>query len=218
MQVTSTAIGQPLTQHAHIFPRQVALHFQCGILGPLCQNLKGYQPSFYNYGEALLSHAGIPVNPAYAQGFFTPKHFKSIYMGESWAMSPGTQHLVSLSTKTFNVYSMLQCFPIFHSHPQLLPAPDIKVMQAKSIAVILFAMINMELDFATSTTPNGFLLFLPFLGPGSNGVFILVSSCVFLSPQAGLVCGVSVTAHTVVAPNSMHNSLDLNQSSSPLRS
>jgi hypothetical protein len=86
------------------------------------QNLKGYQPSFCNYVKALLSHAGIPIDPTYAQGVFTAERFKTIYSAESLATFPGTQHLVLVSNKTFNVYSMLQCLPAFHLHPQLLPA------------------------------------------------------------------------------------------------
>ena len=110
-------------------------------------------PSFYNYVKALLSHAGIPVDPTYAQGSFTAERFKTIYSAESWAMTPGNQQ-VSLSATTFNVYSMLQCLPVFHSHPQLLPAQGIQVLQAKSIAKmvhLLFAMIDMKPDFARST-------------------------------------------------------------------
>ena len=55
---------------------------------------------------------------------------------------------------TFNIYSMLQCLPVFHAHPQLLPAQGIEVLQAKSIPKmvhLLFAMIDMKPDFATST-------------------------------------------------------------------
>jgi hypothetical protein len=75
-------------------------------------------------------------------------------------MSPATQHLASLSAKTFNVYSMLQCLPVFHLHPQLLPARGIEVLQAKSIAKmvhLLFAMIDMKPDFATSTFAKSIL-------------------------------------------------------------
>jgi hypothetical protein len=154
LQLTDPATSQPLGNHAHLFPRQPRLHFRSDVLGPLYQNLKGYQPSFYNYAKALLSHAGIPVDPTYAQGFFTAERFKAIYLAESRAMLPGTQHLVSLSAKTSNVYSMLQCLRIFHLYPQLLPARGIKVLQAKSIAKmvhLLFAMIDMKPDFATST-------------------------------------------------------------------
>jgi hypothetical protein len=54
----------------------------------------------------------------------------------------------------FQLYSMLQYLPVFHSHPQLLPACGIKVFRAKSIAKmihLLFAMRDMKPDFATST-------------------------------------------------------------------
>ena len=88
-----TTTGQPLGQQAHLFPRQPTLHFRRDVLGPLQQTLKGYQPSFYNYVEALLSHAGIPVEPTYVHGFFTAERFQTIYLAESWAMSPGTPHL-----------------------------------------------------------------------------------------------------------------------------
>ncbi len=80
MQLTDTAPGQPMVQHAHLFRRQPrTLHFCHDVLGPLYQNLKGYQPSVYNYVEALLSHAGIPVDPTYAQGFFMAERLKTIY-------------------------------------------------------------------------------------------------------------------------------------------
>jgi hypothetical protein len=69
-QPTDLATGQPLGHHAHLFPRQLALHFRRDVLGPLHENLKGYQPSFFNYVEVLLSHAGIPVDPIYNQRFF----------------------------------------------------------------------------------------------------------------------------------------------------
>jgi hypothetical protein len=160
LQLMDPATGQPLRHQAHLFPRQPTLHFRRDVLGPLYQNLKGYQPSFYNYVEALLSHAGIPVDPTYAQGFFTAERFKTIYSAESWAMTPATQHLISLSAATFNVYSMLQCLPVFHSHPQLLPARGIEVLQTKSIAKmvhLLFAMIDMKPDFATSTLDKSIL-------------------------------------------------------------
>ena len=146
--------GQLLATQAHLFPRQPTAHFRRDVLGPLYQNLKGYQPSVYNYVEALLSHAGIPVDPTYAQGFFTAERLRTIYSAKSWAMSPGNQKIASLSTPTFNVYSLLQCLPVFHSHPQLLPVRGIEVLQAKSIAKmvhLLFAMIDMKPDFATST-------------------------------------------------------------------
>jgi hypothetical protein len=159
-QLTNLASGQPLGHHAHLFPRQPALHFLCDVLGPLHQNPKGYQLSFYNYVESLLSNADIPVDPTYAQGFFTAERFQAIYSAESWAMSPATKHLASLSAKTFNVYSMLQCLPVFHSHHQLLPAWGIEVLQAKSIAKmvhLLFAMIDMKPDFATSTFDKSIL-------------------------------------------------------------
>jgi hypothetical protein len=150
-QLTDPATGQPLLgHHAHLFPRQPTLHFRRDVLGPLHQNLKGYQPSFYNYVEALLSHGGISVDPTYAQGFFTAERFQAIYLAEAWAMSPGTQHLASLSTKTFNICSMLQCLPVFHSHPQLLPARSIEILQAKSInkmVRLLSAMIRHETRF-----------------------------------------------------------------------
>jgi hypothetical protein len=75
-------------------------------------------------------------------------------------MTPATQPLVSLSAKMFNVYSMLQCLPAFHLHPQLLLARGIKVLQAKSIAKmvhLLFAMIAMKPNFATSTFDKSIL-------------------------------------------------------------
>jgi hypothetical protein len=153
------ATGQPLGHHANLFPRQPTLHFRQDVLGPLHHIPKGYQPSFYNYVEALLSHAGIPVDPTYAQGSSTAERFKTIYSAESWAMTPGNQQ-VSLSATTFNVYSMLQCLPVFHLHPQLLLAQGIKVLQAKSIAKmvhLLFAMIGMKPDFATSTFDKSIL-------------------------------------------------------------
>ncbi len=101
LELRDPTTGQPLGHHAHLFPWQPTLHFRRDVLGPLYHNLKGYQPSFYNYVEALLSHAGIPVDPTYAQGFFSADRFQTIYSAESWAMSPGNLPLVSLSTKSF---------------------------------------------------------------------------------------------------------------------
>ncbi len=122
--------------------------------------MKGYKKRLYKYVEALLSHVGIPVDPTYAQSFFTAERFRTIYSAESWAMAPGSQHLASLSTQTLNVYSLLQCLPVYQSHPQLLPTRGIEVLQAKSIAKmvhLLFAMIDMKPDFATSTFDKSIL-------------------------------------------------------------
>ncbi len=121
---------------------------------------QGYRPSIYNYVEVLLSKMGVPIHPTYAQGFFTVERFKTIYSADSWATTPASQRLVSLSVTTFNVYSMLQCLPAFHSHPQLIPARGIEVLQAKSIATmvhLLFAMIDMKPDFATSPFDSSIL-------------------------------------------------------------
>jgi hypothetical protein len=55
---------------------------------------------------------------------------------------------------------MLPCLPVFHSHPQFLPARGIKVLQAKSIVKmvhLLFPMIDTKPDFATSTFDKSIL-------------------------------------------------------------
>ena len=80
MQLTDNISGQLLIPHAHMFPRQLMLHFWRDMLGPLFQNRKGCQPSIYNYADALLSHAGIPADSTYTQGFFTAEHLKTIYL------------------------------------------------------------------------------------------------------------------------------------------
>jgi hypothetical protein len=69
-------------------------------------------------------------------------------------MSPHPQHLTATPASTFHVYSTLQCLPEFQSHPALLPALGLNVLQAKSIAKmihLLFAMIDVKPDFVTST-------------------------------------------------------------------
>jgi hypothetical protein len=62
--------------------------------------------------------------------------------------------LASLSPQTFHVYSIIQCLPNYQSHPTLIPVQGLIIPQAKSIAKmghLLFTMINMKPDFATST-------------------------------------------------------------------
>jgi hypothetical protein len=154
VQLTDNVTGQILATHANLFPRQPTLHFRRDVLGPLYQKMQGYQPSMYNYVEALLSRSGIPVESTYAQSFFTAERLRAIYSVESWAMSPQTKNLATLPQQTFHVYSILQCLPSYQSHPTLLPAKGLDVLQAKSIAKmvhLLFAMIDMKPDFATST-------------------------------------------------------------------
>jgi hypothetical protein len=154
VQLTDNVTGQILANHANLFPRQPTLHFRRDVLGPLHHKLQGYQPSVYNYVEALLSRGGIPVESTYAQGFFTTERLRAIYSVESWAMSPQLHHLAELPPQIFHVYSIIQCLPNYQSHPTLLPANGLDVLQAKSIAKmvhLLFSMIDMKPDFATST-------------------------------------------------------------------
>jgi hypothetical protein len=154
VQLTDNVTGQILATHANLFPRQPTLHFRRDVLGPLFHKMSGYQPSVYNYVEALLSRNGIPVESTYAQSFFTAERLRAIYSVESWAMSPQIQNLASIPQQTFHVYSILQCLPHYQAHPTLLPAQGLDVLQAKSIAKmvhLLFAMIDMKPDFATST-------------------------------------------------------------------
>jgi hypothetical protein len=154
VQLTDNVTGQILATHANLFPRQPTLHFRRDVLGPLHHKMSGYQPSVYNYVEALLSRNGIPVESTYAQGFFTTERLRAIYSVESWAMSPQIQNLAAIPQQTFHVYSIIQCLPHYTAHPTLLPAKGLDVLQAKSIAKmvhLLFAMIDMKPDFATST-------------------------------------------------------------------
>jgi hypothetical protein len=109
--------------------------------------MQGYQPSVYNYVEALLSQGGIPVKSTYVQSFFTTERLWAIYSVESWAMSPQLQNIAALPQQTLHVYSIIQCLPNYQSHPMLLPAKGLDVLQAKSIAKmvhLLFAMIDMK--------------------------------------------------------------------------
>jgi hypothetical protein len=61
VQLTDSVTGQILATHANLFPCQPTLHFRQDVLGPLYHKMQGYQPSMYNYVEALLSWSGIPV-------------------------------------------------------------------------------------------------------------------------------------------------------------
>jgi hypothetical protein len=71
VQLTDNATGQILATHANLFPHQPTLHFWQDELGPLFQHLKGYyQPSVYNYVEALLGRNGIPLESTYSKSFF----------------------------------------------------------------------------------------------------------------------------------------------------
>jgi hypothetical protein len=154
LHLTDNETGQILAPHANLFPRQPTDYFRRDVLGPLHSHQKGYQPSVYNYAEALLRHNGIPVESTYAQAFFTAERLRAIYSVDSWSMSPNLQHLTATPAQTFHVYSTLQCLPEFQSHPALLPALGLNVLQAKSIAKmihLLFAMIDIKPDFVTST-------------------------------------------------------------------
>jgi hypothetical protein len=79
VQLTDNVNGQILATHANLFPRQPTLHFWRNVLGPLHHKMQGYQPSVYNYAEALLRRSGIPIESTYAQSFFTTERLRAIY-------------------------------------------------------------------------------------------------------------------------------------------
>jgi hypothetical protein len=114
----------------------------------------GYVPNFYNYVEALLSRRGILIESAYAKRFFNSDLIRALFLVKSWAMSPQTRDLERLPAQTLHVYSFLQCLNEYQSHPTLLPASGILLLQAKSMGYmvpLLFRMIDMKPDFQTST-------------------------------------------------------------------
>jgi hypothetical protein len=69
-------------------------------------------------------------------------------------MSAQTRDLLHLPGQLLQVYSFLQGLLEFQTHPTLLPASGISLLQAKNVGCmvqLLFCMINMKPDFMTST-------------------------------------------------------------------
>jgi hypothetical protein len=155
MVLTDSRTGQPLPEHAAIFPRQPTEHFRRDVLGPLftAPSSQHYLASFYNYVEALLSRGGIIIESAYSKHFFSADRARSLFAIESWATSPQTRELVKLPPHTLHVYSFLQCLLDYQDHPSLLPWAGISLRQAKNLGdlvVLLFRMADMKPDFITS--------------------------------------------------------------------
>jgi hypothetical protein len=156
MTLTDTQIGKNLPSQANLFPRQPTEHFRRNLLGPLHASAAGTGnvPVFYIYVEALLSRQGILIEAAYSKSFFTAERACTLFSVESWAVSAQTWNLLQLLAQALHVYSFLQCLSDFQSHPTLLPAAGISLLQAQnlgSMMQLLFCMINMKQDFLTST-------------------------------------------------------------------
>jgi hypothetical protein len=155
-------LGIPLERTANLFPRQPTEHFRRDVLGPLHTSATstGYLPVFYNYAEALLSRRGILIESAYSKSFFTASRARNLLSVESWAMSAQTRDLLHLPEPMLHVYSFLQCLLEFQTHPTLLPATGITLLQAKNVGCmvqLLFRMIDMKPDFQTSTFDTSLL-------------------------------------------------------------
>lgn len=162
LALTNNQLGVTLPASANLFPRQPTEHFRRDVLGPIhsSSGIGGYQPVFYNYVEALLSRKGVLVESAYSKTFFTVERAKTLFSVESWAMSSQTRDLLHLPSQTLHVYSFLQCLSEYSTHPTVLPAAGITLLQAKNLGTmvqLLFQMMDMKPDFLTSTFDSSLL-------------------------------------------------------------